>query len=113
MLLEELLSSPGFLYEIGGNYYYLGKWICKKCVNTDATDAVVMYRMCRMSQEEPDTNMYYQKIRAFSDFALEIPYNPAQIKADMTSLLEKLSDSERAELEKQFRNMKEDTQKYC
>ncbi len=29
MLSERLLKLPGFLYQIGSNYYYLGKWICK------------------------------------------------------------------------------------
>ncbi len=113
MLMEKLLNSPGFLYEISGDYYYLGKWICKKCTNTEAADCVVMYRMCRMNQEEPDTSLYYQKIRAYSDFALEIPYDPQKIRSNMASLLEQLTDQEHSELEKQYQNMEEDTQKYC
>lgn len=79
MMVEKLLKLPGFLYDIGGRYYYLGKWICKECTDTEATDCVTMYHMCRNGHEEPDTNLYFQKIRAFSDFALDIPYNPAQI----------------------------------
>ena len=35
MLSERLLKLPGFLYQIGSNYYYLGKWICKKCTHND------------------------------------------------------------------------------
>ena len=31
MLSERILKLPGFLYQIGNNYYYLGKWICKEC----------------------------------------------------------------------------------
>lgn len=61
MLLEKLLKTPGFIYQIKGNYYFLGKWICKECTDTDATDCVMMYQMCRKGQEEPDTNMYFQK----------------------------------------------------
>ncbi len=80
MMVEKLLKLPGFLYDIGGRYYYLGKWICKECTDTETTDCVTMYHMCRNGHEEPDTNLYFQKIRAFSDFTLDIPYNPAQIE---------------------------------
>ena len=79
MLVEKLLTMPGFIYEVSGNYYYLGKWICKMCTDTDASDCVMMYQMCRRAGEEPDTNLYFQKIRAYSDFALEVPYNPIRI----------------------------------
>ena len=92
MLSERLLKLPGFLYQIGSNYYYLGKWICKKCTDQDATDCVTMYQMCRTGGEEPETRTYFQKIRAFSDFALEVPYNPAKIADDMNILLESLSE---------------------
>ena len=64
MLLEEFLQQPGFIYEINGKYYFLGKWICKECTELDATDSVSMYQMCRNQQEEKETNMYFQKIRA-------------------------------------------------
>ena len=52
MLLEEFLQQPGFIYEIDGKYYFLGKWICKECTELDATDSVSMYQMCRNQQEE-------------------------------------------------------------
>ena len=87
MLLEEFLQQPGFIYEINGKYYFLGKWICKECTELDATDSVSMYQMCRNQQEEKETNMYFQKIRAYSDFALEVPYNPEKIKSDMQAIL--------------------------
>ena len=45
MLLEKLLKTPGFIYQIKGNYYFLGKWICKECTDTDATECVMMYQM--------------------------------------------------------------------
>ena len=38
MLSERILKLPGFLYQIGNNYYYLGKWICKECTDQAATD---------------------------------------------------------------------------
>lgn len=47
MLSERILKLPGFLYQIGNNYYYLGKWICKECTDQAATDCVTMYQMCR------------------------------------------------------------------
>ena len=48
MLSERILKLPGFLYQIGNNYYYLGKWICKKCTDQAATDCVTMYQMCQI-----------------------------------------------------------------
>ena len=43
MLTETLLKQPGFLYKIGQKHYYLGKWICKECTESDASDCVMMY----------------------------------------------------------------------
>lgn len=113
MITERILKYPGFIYEIEGTYYFLGKWIFKKSEETDANDCVFMYRMARRQAEEPDTNMYFQKIRAYSDFALEVPYNPAQIKSDLTALIDSLSDSALESLEKQLTCFEEDYPKYC
>ena len=113
MLTEKLLKSPGFLYQIGSTYYYLGKWICKECTETDAADCVMMYHMCRSGQEEPDTCMYFNKLRAYSDFALEVPYNPAKVKADMHALIEGLSDPALDSLVKDVQCFEEDYAKYC
>lgn len=112
-MLEQLLSLPGFIYEINGSYFFLGKWICKECIDVDACDCVFMYGMCRRTQEEPDTNMYFQKIRAYSDFALEIPYDPVKIKNGISSLLENLSERASESLQKQITAVTEDLQKYC
>ena len=113
MLTEHLLTLSGFIYEISGRYYYMGKWICKPCTDTDAADSVTMYQMCRQGQEEPDTNMYFQKIRAYSDFALEVPYNPEKIRQDLTAIEENLTKAERDSLESQIRHFEEDMAKYC
>lgn len=51
MLSERILKLPGFLYQIGNNYYYLGKWICKECTDQAATDCVTMYQMCRAEKK--------------------------------------------------------------
>lgn len=104
-MLEKLLSLPGFVYQIGADYYYLGKWICKKCEDVNASDCVVMYQMCVNSGEEKEASMYFQKIRAYSDFALEIPYNAAQIKTDMETLLESLDETALQHLETQVARM--------
>ena len=100
MLTERLLTLAGFIYEVSGKYYYMGKWICKPC-------------MCRQGGEEPETNMYFQKIRAFSDFALEVPYNPEKIKADLIAIEENLSEAERESLKIQIDHFEEDIVKYC
>ena len=113
MIIERILKYPGFLYELKGSHYFLGKWICKECTETDATDCVMMYHMCRNSQEEPDTAMYFNKLRAYSDFALEVPCNPAGTKADITALIGSLSDAELASLKTQVQDFEEDRGKYC
>lgn len=113
IMLEKLLKQPGFIYEINGEYYFLGKWICKKSTDVNANDFVFMYQMCRRSNDEPDTNIYFQKIRACADFALEIPYNPAKIRSDMETLLSGLSEAAKSSLERQMKNFEEDLVKYC
>ena len=50
-MIEQLLSQPGFIYEINGKYYFLGKWICKECTEVDACDCVMMYNMCRRTKQ--------------------------------------------------------------
>ncbi len=113
MISERILKYPGFLYELKGTHYFLGKWICKECTDENAADCVFMYRMSRKANEEPETNMYFQKIRAHADFALEVPYNPAKIKEDLTALLDGLSDAELTSLKKQLDDFEEDFGKYC
>ncbi len=112
-MLERLLKQPGFIYEINGQYYFLGKWICKESLDVNANDFVFMYQMCRRSQDENETAMYFHKIRACADFALEIPYNPVKIKSDMEAILANLSDNAKASLERQINNFEEDLPKYC
>lgn len=111
-MLEQLLTLPGFIYEIDGRYYFLGKWICKQCTDVDASDCVFMYQMCRRSKEEAETNLYFQKIRAYSDFALEIPYNAGKIKQDMKNILAGMSDTALLSLERQVQNFVEDIEKF-
>lgn len=113
MITDRILKYPGFLYELGGHYYFLGKWICKECTDTDATDCVFMYRMYRNEKENTETNMFFQKIRAYADFALEVPYNPSKIKEDMTRLLKNLSDTEASALQTQLDDFEEDYRKFC
>ena len=112
-MLERLLKQPGFIYEINGRYYFLGKWICKESLDVNANDFVFMYQMCRRSKDDPETPIYFHKIRACADFALEIPYNPVKIKNDMEAILSNLSESAKASLERQINNFEEDLPKYC
>ena len=112
-MLERLLKQPGFIYEINGQYYFLGKWICKESLDVNANDFVFMYQMCRRSQDDQETAMYFHKIRACADFALEIPYNPVKIKSDMEAILAGLSDTAKVSLERQLNNFEEDLPKYC
>lgn len=111
-MLETLLKLPGFIYEIGGKHYFLGKWICKECTDINAADCVFMYHMCRRGKEENETNLYFQKIRAYADFALEIPYNAVKIREDMAAILAGLSELEAEALERQIQSFSEDLEKY-
>lgn len=113
MLKERILKYPGFIYEVGQNHYFLGKWICTKCTDIDATDCAFMYRMSRTQGEDAETNLYFQKIRAYSDFALEVPYNPTLIEENLSALLQSLSETEKAALEQQLTAFEEDYPKYC
>ena len=109
-MLETLLTLPGFIYQADGKYYFLGKWICKECTDVDATDCVTMYQMSRDAKEEKEASFYFQKIRAYSDFALEVPYDPEKIRANMQTLLAGLSDQAAAGLKKQICQVQEDMQ---
>ena len=111
-MLERLLKQPGFIYEINGNYYFLGKWICKESTDVNANDFVFMYQMCRRSQD-PEAGMYFHKIRACADFALEVPFNPVKIKKDMEEILASMSEIAAASLERQLQAFEEDLPKYC
>ena len=112
-MLERLLKLPGFIYQINQKYYYLGKWICKECTEVNETDCVMMYEMSRAAGEYGETALYFHKIRAHSDFALEIPYNPVQIRNDMTAIIDSLSDAAAQRLEKQIQQLEEDLPKFC
>lgn len=111
-MLEQLLKIPGFIYDVNGKYYFLGKWICKECTNLDASDCVFMYQMCRRGGEVQETQMYYMKIRAYADFALEIPFNAEKIKTDMEALINGLSELSATSLEKQLGAVLEDLERF-
>ena len=51
-LLEEFKKNPGFVYRIGTDYYYIGKWICKPCTDEAVTDCHAMYEMCIQAKEQ-------------------------------------------------------------
>ena len=69
--------------------------------------------VCRSSNEKNETAMYFQKMRAYSDFALEIPYNPTQIRSDMEALLDSLSESALSRLQAQYDAFAEDLERYA
>ncbi|MDO4313082.1 MAG: hypothetical protein Q4C52_08340 [Eubacteriales bacterium] len=112
-MLEQLLSLPGFVYDLGGKYFFLGKWICKECTDVDATDCAYMYAMSREAQEEKESSYYFQKLRAYSDFALEVPYDPVRIRKNMEALLETLPEAVSRKLESQISAFSKDLSKYA
>lgn len=104
-IIEQLLQLPGFVYQIGNAYYFLGKWICKECTDLDITDCVTMFEMCYDSEETDGAALYYNKLRAYSDFALEVPYNPSKVRQDMTDLIASLSEQENSQLQAQVKRV--------
>ncbi len=111
-MLERLLKLPGFIYQVNQDFYYLGKWICKECTDFNETDCVMMYEMSRSADEYQETALYFNKMRAYSDFALEIPYNAVKIRQSMAELIDGLSESAKARLEKQIQHVEEDLPKF-
>ena len=91
-LLEKLLRYDGFVYKINGRFYFLGKWICKEVCDLDITDCQMMFEMDMKSQDLSDAGLYFNKLRAYSDFALVPPCNPALTKEKMTALLSDLDE---------------------
>lgn len=111
-MLEQLLTLPGFLYQLGEKYYFLGKWICKECPDTDAADCVYMYAMCRNASDMTEAGFYFQKLRAYSDLALEVPYNPQLIRKNMKELLASLPETAAQKLNAQMEAFSEDLLRY-
>lgn len=107
-IIERLKTYPGFVYQIGSKYYFLGKWICLPCDDVEVTDCLFMYDMCTSAGESENALGYFHKLRAYSDFALEIPYNPEQIKAKLAALIESIGEVELNSLEKQLLRFEED-----
>lgn len=106
-IISDLKMCPGFVYQTGSSYYFLGKWICRPCTDIDVTDCHAMYDICISAGEIQNARYYFQKLRAYSDFALEVPCNPQKTLEDLTRLLEGLSSEELRSLEKQLRQFKE------
>lgn len=101
-LLDALKKSPGFVYQIGTQYYFLGRYICQPCESTEITDTHAMYDLCSSEDEPQNAAFYFQKLRAYSDFALKVPFNATKYEKDFTELLEGLSDFQRQSLEEQY-----------
>lgn len=111
-LLEELLQSPGFVYRIGTAHYFLGKWICKKVEDTEVTDCRAMYEICSSAKEDDGTELYFQKLRAYSDFAVVPPYDPASLRREMESLLLLLDETAQKDLQGQIRQFETDRERF-
>lgn len=101
-LFEAFKKSPGFVYQIGTQYYFLGRYICSPCDTMEICDTHAMYDLCSSESEQQNAAFYFQKLRAYSDFALEAPFNPAKVQADLEQLLNNLTDFQLQTLEKQY-----------
>ena len=85
-------SYPGFVYKINSNYYFIGKMICEKCPDdqVDVTDCHYMYELAWDTENVPEIQLYFQKLRAYSDFALKPPYHAAAVQEAQNTLLDHL-----------------------
>lgn len=113
MLSERILKLPGLSLSDREQLLLSWKMDLQGAPDQAATDCVTMYQMCRAGKEEPETNTYFQKLRAYSDFALEVPYNPSKIAADMKAILDSLSDEQLHNLTEQIDHLEEDITRYC
>ena len=101
-MFDKLKKSPGFVYQIGTQYYFLGKFICKPCDDTAVTDTHAMYEITSDAGEAQNAMFYFQKLRAYSDFALEAPFDIVKLHNDMTELFSNLSDFQKNSFQKQY-----------
>lgn len=111
-LLERLKSYPGFVYQLGNSYYFLGKWICRPCTDIEITDCRAMYDICASAGEADTTCIYFQKLRAYSDFALEVPCNPAKVHKDISCLLDELNPAQLKSLTVQIEQFERDLHRF-
>ena len=101
LLSQKLKKYPAFIYRLDGKYYFAGRWICKECTDLDATDCCEMFLMFSHREPNQDSALYFNKVRAYSDFALEVPCDPAAAEAAVEALLSGLEDAELDNLAKQ------------
>lgn len=100
-LYKKLIKYPGFIYKIGFNYHFIGRWLCKECTELDATDCCEMFMMFSHREPNQDSAIYFNKVRAYSDFALEVPCDPVGSAAAVKDLIDSLSESELEKLANQ------------
>lgn len=100
-------SRPGFLYRIGSHHYYLGKWICQECEDCNATDSHYMLELAYKEHNPADLNLYFQKLRAYSDFALVPPLDKQKVYNSQDLLLESLTEDQAQDLQNQLRIFEE------
>lgn len=112
-MIEQLLSQPGFIYEINGKYYFLGKWICKECTEVDACDCVMMYNMCRSSNEKNETASIFRKCVPTAILHWKFHIILTQVRSDMEALLDSLSESALSRLQAQCDAFVEDLERYA
>lgn len=99
---QDFKSRPGFLYHTGERYYYLGKWICLECTDYEVTDSLYMYELAYKEHNLSDLNVYFQKIRAYSDFALVPPFNKDEVYRAQDLLLDSLNEEHTEDLRRQI-----------
>ena len=112
ILFQKLKVYPAFIYKLAGKYYFAGRWLCKECTDLDATDCCEMFMMFGHREPNQDSALYFNKVRAYSDFALEVPCDPAGAEAAIKELLDTLGDSDIQSLAKQLEDYENCHQMY-
>lgn len=98
----DFVSRPGFLYRIENHCYYLGKWICLECTDYEVTDCLYMFELAHREHNLQDLNLYFQKLRAYSDFALVPPLDKDGVYRSLDILLNGMTDTQIEDLKKQL-----------
>ena len=71
-----------------------------------------MYEMYQNTDEENELALYFNKIRTYSDFALDIPHNPILIRKNLEDLITNLSDNSLNTLALQLDRVQKDHARY-
>ncbi len=113
MLSERILKLPGFSLSDREQIIILENGSARNAPTRLPLIVSPCIRCAALEKKNLKQILIFKKLRAYSDFALEVPYNPSKIAADMKAILESLSDEQLHNLTEQIDHLEEDITRYC